>query len=732
VNADLTGRTLGDRYDVLALLGTGGMGAVYRARDRELDELVALKVIRADLAADQDVIERFRHEVKLARRVTHPNVARSYELGNVDGVLYCTMELIEGESLTRRIGGRALPLGEAVAIACALCDALAAAHAVEVIHRDVKPDNVLITSGGRIVMADFGIAALTVSADGDPSGTPAYMAPEQARGEPPTPAADVYALALILYEMVVGRRAFGGTTAQILTDKQALDQITVPPELGVPPGLAVVIAQATARDPRMRIPSARALRAALAPWLRTQRAVTADPRPSIDPRDVTTVVALAPHALDASAPLYLAEAIRELAVDKLARVPRLRVLRRATEHHDHVLAISMQVSDALAVTIGRSPASSITLRLPLAADRIDAAADAIVGMVTTAIVVDEPVTSDRVAIEALDLRLSAHHLMYSNLSRLDEALDLLGRAERLVPDDPRIEADLAIGHLRRAFFSQTSSDLALIEQAIRYANAARDHGPELVGSHLAMGLVELTTGDPAIAAGHFRIAIARAPQSAESHEQLGRMLLEAGFLAQGRARLEEALAIAPSTHQPLWDLERARVLEGEWTGHAERVAELIRFPANFLVGRARFAWWRGAWDDLAALRTIVGDSTLLPDFIAPLIDVVLERKWGDRKDPLIAFAMNDSPRNLRRRAFCAQLLAEVAAILSDHEVCLAMLERAVSQGLFDLHWLVRAPTLAAVRELPAYVAIHARVRRRADAILDALHGEHGVTMFETR
>src|SRR5205823_174478 len=146
------------RYDVLGLIGMGGMGAVYRARDRELDEIVALKVIRDELAADPAVLERFRSEVKLARRVTHGNVARTFELGNADGVMFCTMEFIAGEPLTKRLQrDRVLPVGDAIAIACAVLDGLAAAHEANIVHRDIKPDNVLLERGGRVVVADFGV-----------------------------------------------------------------------------------------------------------------------------------------------------------------------------------------------------------------------------------------------------------------------------------------------------------------------------------------------------------------------------------------------------------------------------------------------------------------------------------------------------------------------------------------------------------------------------------------------
>ncbi|HUJ62399.1 MAG TPA: serine/threonine-protein kinase, partial [Kofleriaceae bacterium] len=288
---DLVGRVLGNRYDVLELLGSGGMGAVYRARDRELDEQVAIKVIRGDLARSADMLERFRSEVKLARRVTHTNVARTFELGRADQLVFCTMELVEGESLTCQLRARHhLTLAEAVAIACALCDGLAAAHAVGVIHRDLKPDNVLIARDGRVVLADFGVAALATEA-GDVSGTPAYMAPEQARGEPATPAADVYAVGVVLYEMLTGHRAFAGDAARVLADKQVLERVAIA-QPDVPVELARVIAGATARELADRIATASALRRGLAAWLRAPRQLATTPAPARATSDVTTIVVL--------------------------------------------------------------------------------------------------------------------------------------------------------------------------------------------------------------------------------------------------------------------------------------------------------------------------------------------------------------------------------------------------------------------------------------------------------
>ena len=210
------GTVLAGRYELLGLLGVGGMGAVYRAHDRELDEEVALKMLRPAFLASAGALARFRREVKIARRVTHRNVARTFDIGQDGTSRFLTMELIDGPSLGRRLeDGGALGVEEALRVAREICDGLEAAHAVGVVHRDLKPDNVLLADD-RVVVTDFGIARID-RGDGGATGaaivgTPAYMAPEQVLGQPADARADLYALGLVLFEMLVGRRAFDGDT----------------------------------------------------------------------------------------------------------------------------------------------------------------------------------------------------------------------------------------------------------------------------------------------------------------------------------------------------------------------------------------------------------------------------------------------------------------------------------------------------------------------------------------
>jgi hypothetical protein len=204
------GAVIAERYRVIGLLGRGGMGEVYRADDLKLGQSVALKFLPSKFSADAIFLERFRAEVRNARQVSHPNVCRVYDIGEVDGHHFLSMEYVDGENLAtllRRIGR--LPGTKALEIARQLCAGLAAAHAQGVLHRDIKPSNVMIDGHGRAKLTDFGLAVRDhEAADGEVSGTPAYMAPEQIAGRGATVQSDLYSLGLVLYEIYTGKKTF--------------------------------------------------------------------------------------------------------------------------------------------------------------------------------------------------------------------------------------------------------------------------------------------------------------------------------------------------------------------------------------------------------------------------------------------------------------------------------------------------------------------------------------------
>ncbi len=205
------GHLLAGRYRIIALLGRGGMGEVYRADDLTLGQQVALKFLPDEAASDQGLVERFKNEVRVARRVSHPNVCRVYDVGDVEGHTFFTMEYVDGEdlaSLLRRIGR--LPEDKALDIARQLCAGLSAAHTKGVLHRDLKPANIMLDGRGQVVITDFGLAGVADQIQGNEvrSGTPAYMAPEQLAGKEVSTRSDIFSLGLVLYEVFTGKRAF--------------------------------------------------------------------------------------------------------------------------------------------------------------------------------------------------------------------------------------------------------------------------------------------------------------------------------------------------------------------------------------------------------------------------------------------------------------------------------------------------------------------------------------------
>ena len=209
------GTEIGLRYRVVQLLGRGGMGAVYRVWDEELNRDVALKLIRPEIAADADVIERFKREIQLSSRVTHKNVLRVYDLGEADGTRFLTMQFVEGRdlsSLIKELGP--LPVPRLISLFRQICQGLEAAHEQGVVHRDLKPQNIMVEGNDNVLITDFGLAknlgASAMTELGALMGTPAYMSPEQVRGQAVDKRADIYSLGVILYEMASGKTPFAG------------------------------------------------------------------------------------------------------------------------------------------------------------------------------------------------------------------------------------------------------------------------------------------------------------------------------------------------------------------------------------------------------------------------------------------------------------------------------------------------------------------------------------------
>ena len=252
---------LSQRYDILAEAGHGSMGNVYKARDRETGEIVALKLLKPEIASDQAMMDRFKNELLFARKITHKNVCRVHEFNRIGGIAYTSMEFVEGESLRsvlNRFGG--LPVRKAISVAQQICSGLKEAHAQGIVHRDLKPENVMIDAQGNVKIMDFGIARSMESLTrltGSMVGTPAYMAPEQVGGKPVDYRTDIYSLGLMLYEMFTGSQAFQADTAVALALKQLNEIPPAPHEVdpAIPVAIERAILKCLEKDPGKRYQS---------------------------------------------------------------------------------------------------------------------------------------------------------------------------------------------------------------------------------------------------------------------------------------------------------------------------------------------------------------------------------------------------------------------------------------------------------------------------------------------
>jgi DNA-binding response OmpR family regulator len=262
-----SGERLGARFEILAELGRGGMGTVYRGRDMELGEEVAIKTLRPELVADETLRERFKDEIRLARRISHRNVVRTHDFGETGGVWYLTMEYVEGITVRELLDTRGhLGVPAVLALATQLAEALAVAHEVGVIHRDIKPQNLLLDAEGVLKVMDFGVARLAerslgLTEAGLIVGTPAYMSPEQITGETLDERADLYSAGAVLYECLVGRPPIDAASvvtlfARVLGEDPAPPSTLVP---GIPAALDDMVLQLLAKRPEDRVPNARAL-----------------------------------------------------------------------------------------------------------------------------------------------------------------------------------------------------------------------------------------------------------------------------------------------------------------------------------------------------------------------------------------------------------------------------------------------------------------------------------------
>ncbi|WP_245739858.1 Stk1 family PASTA domain-containing Ser/Thr kinase [Thermoflavimicrobium dichotomicum] len=263
----MEGRKLGGRYEVISRIGGGGMAIVYKARDLKLNRYVAIKILSESLSNDSEFIRRFSREAQAAASLSHPNVVNVYDVGRDGYIHYIVMELVEGPTLKQYILDQGpLPVDEAARIAIQICDGLAHAHENQIIHRDIKPHNILLNRHGQAKVTDFGIAraasSSTITQQGSVMGSVHYFSPEQARGGQIGEKSDIYSLGIVLYEMLTGELPFDGDSAVSIAIKHLQEDPVDPRKLNpnIPDHMATIILRAMQKDPNMRYTSVRAMK----------------------------------------------------------------------------------------------------------------------------------------------------------------------------------------------------------------------------------------------------------------------------------------------------------------------------------------------------------------------------------------------------------------------------------------------------------------------------------------
>jgi eukaryotic-like serine/threonine-protein kinase len=770
------GETLSGRWQLIDVLGVGGMGTVYRARDRELDETVALKMVKRE-AIGLDSLERFRREVKLARRVSHRNVARVFELGEHEGERFFTMELVEGESLRTlldRVGP--MPMQRLIEIGVAIARGLEAAHQVDVVHRDLKPDNVLVGVDGRIAITDFGIAASLEQSGAAQTtsfaGTPMYMSPEQVdRQAPITAKSDVYALGAVLYEMATGEAPFRGETP-LATAVARLTQAPPDPRKArpsLPDAFAELVLGCMARKPEERVQSAALVEAGL---LSLEHGAVSMPRISLKPaaessQTITISATLSPGSvapgsfspwsaravpatrlavvplgnLGADDDAYVADGLTDDLIDALSTLRPLRVLSRGlTERWTGRRDVDpREVGEAIGATVlvtgslRRLPDRTlqIALRLSSTADGVQVwskrftvpdsrllevnqeAASAIAGALALEGYRVEHRVSDPIAVE-LYLRARAAYREFSGTGVL-RANELYDQALAIVPDDPTLLAGKAMSVARIAFFED-----GRLGEARETAQRTLAIAPHSGDAHLAMGTVHLQEGNLRDAMAEALLAISHSPSLGEAHQLAGRILGETGPGDAALRALDMAIEIEP--RMGLSHTSRAQVLANlrrpdEAFATLEAARSLMQGQLTYHITHARLGYWYRDQARVDSSRAWLKEMSQSTDRRADMA-----RHFTTLIDPEAAPALMANPEpmivsgSMRRRVFVLQAFAEIAGQMNEPRKALGFLARAVEGGLTDLLWLDGCPMLDPLRGGPGWEELRAPVLARAEEV----------------
>ena len=637
------GRTL-LHYRVIELIGSGGMGEVYRATDTRLGRDVALKVLPPHMAHDRGRLARFEREARTIAALNHPNIVTLYSVDESDGVHFLTMEVVEGQPLDRVIPQAGLSIDRIVEIADALADALAAAHEKGIVHRDLKPANVMLTNDGRVKVLDFGLAKETRAEPleaakaaertdaGVVMGTPAYMSPEQIAGRAVDYRTDLFSLGVMLYEMATGSRPFRADSAAELMSAVLRDE--PPPAVSIrrdlPVSLQGVMTNCLQKNPGERPASAREIQAALA------AKVTDSLSPTPVGQGEGPSIAVLPFSTLSADPAdaFFADGVTNEILNALAKIPSLRVTGQSSAYsfkgrNEDLRAVGAKlgVTNILEGTLRRAGN-----RLRITAQLVDVASgyqiwseryDRVVedvfevqDDVATRIAerlelsLSAPRRGGEVArptrsLEAYKLYLAGRNLLYQRGVRILDAIECFKQAVTLDPEYAQAWAGLADGYTTSGY-SGFKPPAATMPEALRAARRALELDPRMAEAHNALACATmLYERDDALAEQSFRRALELNPSYPQARAWYGLFYLQwvAGREREGREELARLLRL-----DPLWsyayvilafsDFTSGRAPEG--VEHARRGIEI---DANSYIGHwalAQSLLWSARYEEAAA------------------------------------------------------------------------------------------------------------------------------------
>ncbi|HVN76417.1 MAG TPA: protein kinase [Thermoanaerobaculaceae bacterium] len=749
-------------YEVVAPLGAGGMGEVYRARDTRLGREVAIKVLPEALARDRDRLARFEQEARLASALNHPSIVTVHDVGAEGGTSYIAMELVSGRTLRELLDDGPLPVRRVLGIATQVADGLAKAHAAGIVHRDLKPENVMVTTDGLAKVLDFGLgkavapeqpdggAATTASHVTEPGtvlGTVAYMSPEQALGRPADFRSDQFSFGSVLYEMVTGTRAFARPsapetmTAVIREDPAPLERAAP----GTPVPLRWILERCLEKDPEQRYGSTRDLARDLA------RLRDALPDTASSARHGAAPSAAEPRALPSVAVLpfvnmsadpeneFFADGITEDVIAHLAKIRTLRVTSRTS-----VMAFKRrqqslrEIGAALGVAaIVEGSVRRFGNRVRIVAQLVDPGTDehlwaesydrelddifAIqtdVALQIAAALRAELTVEERARIgvrptrdlEAYQLYLQGrHHLLRFTREGLTEGLACF---ERAVARDPSFAlAYTAMAHAHTQFGIEGMSGVQPLEaferaQAAVQSALALDDG--LAEAHGILGLLRFARDfDWKGAEAELRLALALSPGSADAYDHLG-------WLCSAQCRFDESLALVrrareldPMAHRS--DVANELMRAGRAAEALAEAERAIALDPDYSRSRAVFGWaclavGRAA-DGLAALERAVELAPGSTLFLAQL-----GQACGVTGDVVRARGiLADLERLAASRFVAAYHLAHVHTGLGDHEAAVDCLERAYELRSGGIYGVKGSYLFAPLRPHPRFQALLRRM-----------------------